>query len=104
MKNGFCIKALVGASVLAASAASMALPTNFSFNGTFVRDDNVQLFNFTADGTSTVSLVSYGYAGGTQSNGAVVTFTRIPEPATVSLLAAALGAGFLARRRRPSKV
>ena len=72
MKTGLSIKSLVGATVLAASTASMAIPTNFSFNGTFVRDDNVQLFNFTADGASTVSLVSYGYAGGTQSNGNVV--------------------------------
>ena len=69
MKIGLSFKALAAASALVASAASMAAPTNFSFNGAFVRDDNVQLFNFTADGASTVSLVSYGYAGGTQSNG-----------------------------------
>ena len=49
-----------------------AIPTNFSFAGTFGDDDDVQLFNFTANGASTVSLVSFSYAGGTQANGNVV--------------------------------
>ena len=37
----------------------------------FSQDDNVQLFNFTSDGSGTAYIVSYGYAGGTQANGAV---------------------------------
>jgi hypothetical protein len=57
--------------LLAAHQAS-AVPTNFSFTGTFAQDDDVQLFNFTADGSSTVTLRSYSYAGGTQANGNVV--------------------------------
>jgi hypothetical protein len=51
---------------------AQAIPANFSFVGTFNQDDDVQLFNFTADGSSTVTLRSYGYAGGTQADGNVV--------------------------------
>jgi PEP-CTERM motif len=49
-----------------------AIPADFSFVGTFNQDDNVQLFNFTANGSSLVTLRSYSYAGGTQANGNAV--------------------------------
>lgn len=65
-------KTLMAAVALAASASALAAPTNFSFNGTFAQDDNVQLFNFSVGALSDVTLVSYGYAGGTQANGNVV--------------------------------
>lgn len=46
-----------------------ATPSDFSFNGTFDRDDNVQLFNFVAGGTSNVILRTWSYAGGTNAAG-----------------------------------
>ncbi len=49
-----------------------ASAANFSFTGTLASDDDVQSFSFTADGTSTVILRSYGYAGGVQADGNVV--------------------------------
>src|SRR5262249_3020136 len=58
-----------------ATAMGVALTagaTDFSFVGAFSADDDVQFFTFTADGTSSVRLISYGYGGGTQSNGNVV--------------------------------
>ena len=55
----------------AITGQAQAVPMNFSFAGTFNQDDNVQLFNFTADGASIAYIVSYGYGGGTQANGAV---------------------------------
>ena len=57
---------------LVASAVATAVPANYSFNGTFADDDDVQLFNFTANGTSTARLISYSYAGGTQASGRTV--------------------------------
>ena len=65
---------------LAASFLSFALAgvpaahaVNISFTGNFNADDNVQLFNFSTDGASTVFLVSYGWGGGTQADGNVVS-------------------------------
>lgn len=49
-----------------------AAPSDFSFTGLFAADDDVQRFDFTAGGSSTVTLRSYGYSGGTQANGNVV--------------------------------
>ena len=57
--------------LLLASTAS-ATPMNFSFTGTLGADDDVQLFSFTTDGSSTVTLRSYSYAGGTQADGNIV--------------------------------
>ena len=63
---------LIFAAALLVSAAK-ASALDFSFNGTFAQDEGVQLFSFTADGASTVTLRSYSYAGGTQANGNVVS-------------------------------
>jgi len=54
---------------LTVPGSAFATPMNYSFTGTFSNDDDVQLFNFTADGASTVRLISFGYGGGTQSDG-----------------------------------
>ena len=62
------VAVLAGALALTVAPAAQAA-LNFSFSGTFNQDDDVQLINFTADGSSNVYLVSYGYAGGTQANG-----------------------------------
>lgn len=45
-------------------SALTASATNFSFNGEFEHDNDVQLFSFTVDSTSLVSLRSWSYAGG----------------------------------------
>ncbi len=58
--------------LLAAATVTHAAAVNVSFTGTFAQDDEVQLFNFTTDGSSTVYLVSYGYGGGVQADGNVV--------------------------------
>jgi PEP-CTERM motif len=55
--------------VLTLLAASAALADNFSFQGTFTSDDNVQLFNFTVGSTSTVTLRTWSYAGGVDAAG-----------------------------------
>lgn len=49
-----------------------AVPTDFSFSGTFSRDDQVQLFDFTADGVSTVTFVTWSYAGGINAAGQTI--------------------------------
>lgn len=64
------VTAYASALVLLSAPAAQAAPLNFSFSGQFSQDDNVRLINFTADGQSTVYLVSYAYGGGTQANGA----------------------------------
>ena len=53
--------------------AVSAQADNISFSGTFGMDNDVQLFNFTTDGSTTVFLVSYAYGGGTQADGTVWT-------------------------------
>lgn len=53
---------------------SLASAANFSFQGTFTQDDQVQLFNFTVASTSTVTLRTWSYAGGV--NAAGVTIAR----------------------------
>ena len=54
------------------STGAFAGPTNFSFTGTLAADDGVELLGFTTDGSSTVTLRTYSYAGGTQANGNIV--------------------------------
>lgn len=56
-----------------AGAFTPASAATFSFTGNFTRDDNVQFFNFTTDGTSTVTLRTFSYAGGTNGAGQVIT-------------------------------
>ena len=57
--------------VLGLSAAS-AQAASFSFSGIFEGDDDVQLFDFSVGAASTVTLVSYSYAGGVQADGTIV--------------------------------
>lgn len=52
--------------------ASAALADNFSFQGTFAADDNVQLFNFTVGSASTVTLRTWSYAGGVDAAGTTI--------------------------------
>jgi hypothetical protein len=53
----------------------LALPaaaTNISSQGTFATDDQIQLFDFTVSSTTTVTLVSLAYGGGTNSASTVI--------------------------------
>ncbi len=55
--------------LLAASSLSSA---TFSVQGTFVSDDQIQLFNFSIASSATVSLISWGSGGGTNGGGTVI--------------------------------
>lgn len=55
-----------------AAVSAQASPVNFSFEGSFNKDNDVQLFTFTANGSSTVRLISYSYGGGLLANGHAV--------------------------------
>ncbi|MDM4767927.1 DVUA0089 family protein [Pelomonas sp. SE-A7] len=55
-----------------AAVSAQASPVNFSFEGNFENNNDVQLFNFAANGSSVVRLISYSYGGGTQANGRAV--------------------------------
>jgi hypothetical protein len=61
---------------------------NFSFTGSFNNINDVQLFTFSVGATSTVTLRTYGYAGGTNSAGQV-----IPEGGFDPILALFQGTG-----------
>ena len=72
--------------LLAANAQS----ANFSFSGTFNRDDNVQLFGFGLGTAGTVSIRTFAYNGGTNSAGTVISAGGF-DP-TVSLFNLSTGA------------
>ena len=64
-------------SVLAAclSSALLAVPacaTDFSFTGTFVNDNDKASFEFTVGSASSVTLLTYSYAGGVNSAGETI--------------------------------
>ncbi|TQK11429.1 DVUA0089 family protein [Herbaspirillum sp. SJZ107] len=65
------LKTLIATAALAASAATatMAQATNLSFTGNFTFDNDVQTFTFVVGDTSTVTLRSWSYAGGTNAAG-----------------------------------
>lgn len=50
----------------------VAQAANFSFTGTLTRDDDVQLFTFVVGAPSTVTLLTYSYAGGTNAAGIAI--------------------------------
>ncbi len=66
-------KIVMGLVVVLLTSYGAAQAVNVSFTGTFGQDDAVQFFTFTADGVSTVTLRSSGYAGGTQADGHVLS-------------------------------
>jgi hypothetical protein len=67
----FLGRALI-AGTLMFGASSPSQAANFSFTGTFTGDADVQLFDFTVGAPSIVTLLTYSYAGGTNSVGAVI--------------------------------
>ncbi len=62
----------LAALLVTAAASAHAGTQNFSFTGTFSGDADVQAFNFTIGSLSTVTLISYSYAGGTMADGTVI--------------------------------
>jgi hypothetical protein len=67
MRRLVCLLFAAGASLSTASAQN-----NFSFEGLFLSDDQVQLFSFTLASAETVSFQTFGYGGGTNSADQVV--------------------------------
>jgi hypothetical protein len=54
------------------AVSTMQAQSNFSFEGTFLTDDQVQLFDFTLTSPETVSFQTFGYGGGTNVEKAVI--------------------------------
>lgn len=68
------IKSIIGTACTGLAIISFNVSAaTFSFTGTFTADDDVQLFDFTVAGASTIALRSYGYGGGTQADGNLVS-------------------------------
>lgn len=66
LRRSLFIAGVAAGALLASGAASAE---DYSFTGHFSADDDVQLFNFTAGGTSSVVLRTWSYAGGTNAAG-----------------------------------
>lgn len=66
-------QALTALAIGGLGIASAANAADFSFRGTFPADDTVQLFNFTVNTGSDITLRSLSYAGGTQADGTVIS-------------------------------
>ena len=64
----FCALFVAGFLLLSGSASA----TNFSFTGTFGTDDEHQIFSFTVASTSTITLRTWSYAGGTNAAGTLI--------------------------------
>jgi hypothetical protein len=69
MRRSLLVLSAVASLVLLPASWASAVPRNFSFSGTFAQDDDVQLFNFSAEESPDVYIVSYAYGGGIQADG-----------------------------------
>jgi hypothetical protein len=67
------VRTVLCLSCFAAMLASTAMADTFSFTGTFSSDDQVQLFSFTLASSSTVTFQTYGYGGGANAEGSVIS-------------------------------
>lgn len=63
-KRNRAAKILVPMAVLLHSAAALAIPMDFDFNGTFTNDNDVALINFTVGSDSTVTIFSSSWLAG----------------------------------------
>jgi hypothetical protein len=70
MGRKFLISAL---SAVCTTVFSSVHAADFSYTGAFATDDEVQLFDFTLTSTSAVTIRTFGYGGGVQSDGNVVS-------------------------------
>jgi hypothetical protein len=68
MKTLLCLFFTAGLAISTATTTS-----NFSFEGLFLTDDQVQLFDFTLATPGTVTFQTWGYGGGTNAAGALVS-------------------------------
>jgi len=59
--------------VFALGASMLQAQDNFSFQGTFSTDDQVQLFDFTLASPETVTFQTWGYGGGTDAANTVIS-------------------------------
>lgn len=84
------LPALITTAASLAISATAVRAADFSFNGTFTQDDNVQLFNFTVGATSDVTLRTWSYAGGVDAAG-----QNVPEGGFDPILAVFDGTGAL---------
>jgi hypothetical protein len=75
------MNSLLRACLVTAFAVSAVHANNFSFTGSFITDDEVQLFSFTLADTATVTFQTYGYGGGFNAAG-----TAIPTDGFESVL------------------
>jgi len=58
--------------VWVAALSTLQAQNNFSFQGTFLTDDQVQLFDFTLISPETVTFQTWGYGGGTNAADQVI--------------------------------
>lgn len=58
--------------LLATTLSTPSCATNFSFSGVFNNDDDAERFDFALDRTTSVTLHSYSYGGGTNAMGRVI--------------------------------
>jgi hypothetical protein len=65
-------KLIALAAGFALTALSAQASTDYSFSGNFTGDADVVRFDFTVGATSSITLRSYSYAGGTMADGTVV--------------------------------
>lgn len=63
---------VTGAMVTTLGFGGVASAADLSFRGAFTQDDEVQLFNFSLRTDSQVTVRTYSYGGGTQSDGTVI--------------------------------
>ena len=68
----FLKSTIAAASFAIAAMMAPANAANYAYTGTFSGDDDIRMFNFSVSAPSTVTLRTFSYAGGTQSNGNLV--------------------------------
>ena len=68
----------------AAFLARPARAANLTLQGSFAKDDDVQLFNVAVGINSSIDIHSYGYAGGTTATGAIVPRGDEPAPSAMA--------------------
>lgn len=68
-----CLSGVAFALGLFAATSAGAASQNFSFTGNFSFDNDVQLLKFSVAETSTVTIRTYSYAGGTMADGSVIS-------------------------------
>ena len=72
-RGSMSLRVVLLACALVLGGGQALFATNFSFTGAFGTDDQLQQFDFTLAAGSTVTLVTWSYAGGTNANGKVIS-------------------------------